>query len=157
MLLNFCMSHVHAFFMHTLYLFFSGSWCVLLSLSLSRIDSTMSSKACKSTPAQNPLHGSGHPHLILLFPFIFGSVMRRPRWTSLRTSKTVVFIRNARSFCRTSPTLLYPKSFGLGDRSPSVGNPRDVWSCSFKSFTPTCTTSIPLYLVLLPHSKVHVS
>ena len=34
-------------------------WFMMCStLSLSQIDSTMSPKACKSTPAQNPLHGS---------------------------------------------------------------------------------------------------
>ena len=67
-----------------------------------------------------------HPLLIPLFHFIFSSMMRRPRRTSLRTFRTVVFIRNAKSFCRISPILLYLKSFRLRDRSPSVGNTRDV-------------------------------
>ena len=97
-----------------------------------------------------------HPLLIPLFHFIFSSMMRRPRRTSLRTFRTVVFIRNAKSFCRISPILLYLKSFRLGDRSPSVGNTRDVQSCSFRSFTPTCIALIPLCLVLLPHSEVYV-
>ena len=152
---KFCTSHVHAFFMHTLYLFFPFMVCdVFYSLSLSQIDRANNT---------NPLRlGSlfvvpSHPLSILIFHLIFGSVMRRPRWTSLRTFRTVVFIRNARSSYRISLTLLYPKSFRLRDGSPSVGDRRGVWSCSFRSFTPTCTTSIPLCLVLLPHSEVHVS
>ena len=59
---NFCMSHVHAFFMHTFYLFFPILCCDVfcsLSLSLSRINYAMAPKACKSTLAQNPLQGSG--------------------------------------------------------------------------------------------------
>ena len=55
------MSHAHAFFMHTLYLFFSFLvvMCSLsLSLSLSRIDYAMAPKARKSTQTRNPLQGS---------------------------------------------------------------------------------------------------
>ena len=53
-------------------------------------------------------------HLLLrliLLPYTFGSVMRRPKWTSMRTSLDKVFIQNAKSFCWTSPTLTYPLSF----------------------------------------------
>ena len=53
------MSHAHAFFMHTLYLFFSFMVVMCsLSLSLSRIDYAMAPKARKSTPTRNPLQGS---------------------------------------------------------------------------------------------------
>ena len=51
-------------------------------------------------------------HLLLLLhltplPFTSNSVLRRPNRTSLRTSHNVAFIRNAKSFCRTSLTLTY--------------------------------------------------
>ena len=62
-------------------------------------------------------------HLFLLFlpyPLIFGSMMRRPRRTSLRTSRPMAFNRNARSFCWISPTLHYPMSFELRDGNLSV-------------------------------------
>ena len=43
--------------------------------------------------------------------------MRRPKLTSLRTSLDEAFIRNTKSFCRTSLTLTYLLSFTVGDRS----------------------------------------
>jgi len=44
--------------------------------------------------------------------------MRNPNRISLRTFRIVVFIRNAKSSCRISLILLYPKSFGLGMEVP---------------------------------------
>ena len=98
-----------------------------------------------------------HPILILLIHLISDSVMRRPTQTSLRTSKTVAFIWNAKSFCQISPTLRYPMSFGLEDRNLFVRNLCVVPLCLFKSFTPIYTTSIHLCLNLFLHSEVHVS
>ena len=151
------MSHIHTFVMHTLYLFIPFLvFDVFCSLSLTDRQ-RYAPKQRKSTLAQNPLHGSGSsssdPHI----PSHIDSVMKRPRRTSLRTFRSVVFIWNARSSCQISLTLLYPKSFRLRDWSPSVGSPKGVRLCSFKSFTPTCTTSIPLCLSLLWHSEVHIS
>ena len=62
----------------------------------------------------------GHPLLLTLFPLLFSSVMKRPKQTSLRTSLDEAFIQNAKSFCRTSPTLTYPLSFTVGVRSHYV-------------------------------------
>ena len=64
---KFCTSHVHAFFMHTFFIFIPilSMCCVLfflslsLSLSLSLIDYVMAPKQCKSTLARNRLQGSG--------------------------------------------------------------------------------------------------
>ena len=99
----------------------------------------------------------GHPLLLfLLFHLISSSVMRRPRWTSLRTSNPLGFIRNARSFYRISPTLCYPMSFVLRDGNLYERNPRLVPLCLYRSFTPTYMAMIPLCLILLPHSEVHV-
>ena len=127
----FYMSHVHAFFMDTFFRFFPIlSMCYILlcslSLSLSLLDRTFLWHPNRENPLRLRIlfMVPGHPLLIPLFHLISDSVMRRPRWTSLRTFKTMVFIQNTRSFCQISPTLLYPKSFELGDRSPSMGNPR---------------------------------
>ena len=96
--------------------------------------------------------------LLLLFLLIqFGSVMRRHEMTSLRTFLTRWFIWNARSFCLTSQTFLYLVHLALGDGFLYVRNPLGVLMCSYRSFTPTCTLSIPLYLSLLWYSVVHVS
>ena len=53
-------------------------------------------------------------------------------------------------------TLLYPVLLALGDELLFVRNPRGVLACSYRSFTPICTPSIPLYLSLLRYSVVHV-
>ena len=96
--------------------------------------------------------------LLLLFLLIqFVSVMRRHEMTSLRTFLTRWFIWNARSFCLTSQTFLYLVHLALGDGFLYVRNPLGVLMCSYRSFTPTCTLSIPLYLSLLWYSMVHVS
>ena len=94
----FCTSLVHAYFMHTYPLFFFFVLfcdCVLsLSLSLSQID-------CIWHPSVNLIRlgtffiPSLLHLLIFLFPFFtFGSVMRRPIRTSLRTFLNVAFIRS---------------------------------------------------------------
>ena len=59
--------------------------------------------------------------------------MRRPRRTSLRTSRTVVYIPNARSFYWISLTLHYLMSFGLG-----VGIP--MWETCALSSVPQFVT-----------------
>ena len=67
----------------------------------------------KFVPSENPiLHGS----FSSLFPLIlFVSMMKRHIMTSLRTFLTRWFIRNARSFCLISQTLLYPVLLALKD------------------------------------------
>ena len=135
-----------------------GLWlCVLsLSLSLSWIDYTWH-------PSTNllwfgTLFIPGHYLLLLIFPFFtFGSAMKRPIKTSLRTFLNVAFIWSAMWFCWILPTLLYSMSFTLRDGNLFVRYPWGVPSCSYKSFTPICTVSIPLYLSLLRYSEVHVS
>ena len=130
--------------------------CFVLSLSLSQIDCAMAPKQRKSTPIWNPLKVPGLLLLILPFLSTSGSVMRRPKWTFLRTSTNVAFIRNARLSCRTLLTLLYLLSFELKDRNLYLRDPQGVLSCLFRCFTPTYMASIPLYLSLLLHSEVHV-
>ena len=129
-----------------------------LFLSLSLIDRLRYPNSANLLRLETFFKVPGHHLLLFLpYPFIFGSVMRRPRWTSLRTSRLVAFIWNARFFCRISLTLRYPMSLGLGDRNLSVRNPCIFLSCLFRSFTPTYMASIPLCLSLFLHSEVHVS
>ena len=126
-----------------------------LSLSLSLIDCIMVSKQHKSTLTWNPLQGSRSSSFFP--PLIFSSMMRRPRRTSLRTSRNVAFIQNARLFCRILSTLLSLKSFGLEIGLLYLRNPQDVPSCLFRSFTPTYMALIPMCLSLLLYSEAHVS
>ena len=133
-------------------------WCVFSlspSLSLSRIDCAwhLSTNLLRLETLSIP-----SLFLLILHPlFTFGSVMGRPSKTSLRTFKDMTFIQNAMSFCQTFPTLFYPMSFTLEDGNLFVRYPWGVPSCSYKSFTPIYTISIPLYLSLSWHSEVHVS
>ena len=150
------------FFIHTFFLFYPilNLCCVSIlsfSLSLSNRTSLWHLNSANLLRLGTLLVVSGHPLLILLFHLIFGSIMRRPRRTSLRTSRIMAFIRNAWSFCRISPTLRYPMSFELGDGNLSVRNPCAVPSCLFRSFIPTYMASIPLCLSLFLHSEVHIS
>ena len=99
----------------------------------------------KSTPTRNPLH-SGLLHLLILHLLIFGSMMMMPLRHFWRTSLDKAFIQNAMSFCRTLPTLTFLLSFTVRDGSHCVTSRSHVLSCLSKSFTPTCTGLIVLYL-----------
>ena len=124
-----------------------------LSLSLSQIDYTWHLST-------NPLRLETLlvlGLLLLIHPlFTFNSMMRRPSRTSLRTFKNVAFIWSAILFCWIFPTLLYRVSFGLRDGNLFVRYPWGALSCLYRSFTPIYMVSIPLYLSLPRHSKVHV-
>ena len=98
------------------------------------------------------------PLLLIIFPlFTFDSMMRKPKRTSRRTSKNVVFIRSAESFSQTFPTLRYQVSFVLGDGILSMRNPCDVLSCLHRISTPIYMVLIPLYLSLRLTLEVYVS
>ena len=152
----FSTSHVYAYFMHTYSsILISGCDCVLF-LSLSLIDCAWYLSAnllCLGTLLVPSL-------LLLLIPFpffTFGSMMGRPYRTSLRTLRNVAFIWSTMSFCRTFSTLFYLMPFKIGDGNLFV---RYLWgalSCTYWSFTPIYTISIPLYLGLPRHFEVHVS
>ena len=141
--------------------------CISLSfLSYSKLMSLFLSLSVRQTALWHPnsvnpfrigtlFKVPGHPFLFPLFTS--GSVMRRPKRTSLWTSKFVAFIQNARLFCRILLTLLSSKLFGLEIENLYLRDPRGVLSCLFRSFTPTYTASISMCLSLLLHLKVHVS
>ena len=63
-----------------------------------------------------------------------------------RTSLDEVFIRNAKSFCRTLPILTFPLSFTGRDGSHCMTSRSHVLSCLSRSFTPTCMGLIVQYL-----------
>ena len=97
----------------------------------------------------------GHLFLLLiLLPHMSGSVIRRPKQTSLRTSLDKVFIQNAKSFWRTLPTLTYPMSFTVRVGSHCVTFRSHVHPCWFRSFTPTCMDSILQYLSFILEFEV---
>ena len=87
------------------------------------------------------------PLRLLILPLsLFGSVMMMPIRHSRRTFLSEVFIRNAKSYWQTSLTLTFPLSFTVGNGSHCVTSRSLVLSCSFNSFTPTCTRLIVQYL-----------
>ena len=102
----------------------------------------------KSTLSET-LFVPGHPLLLILFPHMFGSVMIKPDRTFRRNFLVKAFIRNAKSFCWTSPTLTYPLSFTVRVRNHCVKSRSLIHPCLFKSSTPTCMDLITQYLSLL--------
>ena len=84
--------------------------------------------------------------LLILPPILFSSMVSKPKRTSRRTILDEVFIWNAESFFRTSPTLTYPLSFTVGVGSHCVTSWSPVHLCWSKSFTSTCMDSILQYL-----------
>ena len=95
--------------------------------------------------------------LLLLLLIESGFVMRIPKKISLRNFMTERFIQNARSFGLIFQTLLFPVHLALEVGIIFVRNPRVVLVCSYKSSTPKCMPSIPLFLSLLRYSKEYVS
>ena len=85
-------------------------------------------------------------HLLILYLLIFGFVMMMSLRHFRRTSLNETFIRNAKSFCWTLPTLTFLLSFIVGDRSHCVTSRSHVLSCLSRRFTPTCTGLIVQYL-----------
>ena len=152
------MSQVHAFFMHTFFLFFPIlnlclSLSLSLSLSLTQTDCVMAPKQRKSTPARNLLQGAGSSSSDSPVPL---DIRFRDEKVKTDFFENFQFNRNTRLFCQTLLTLIYPKSFGLEVGNFYLRDPQGVPSCLFRSFNLTYMTLIPLCLSLLLYSKVHV-
>ena len=145
--------HCTFFFLLSYALKFLLWFCFFLSyLSLSFSLLVMAPK--KFVPSKSPIHrGSSSSSFPLI---LFGFMMKRHIMTSLRNFLIERFIWNARSFCLISQTLLYPVLLALKDGLLFVRNPQGVPMCSYRSFTPICMPSIPLYLRLLWYFMVHV-
>ena len=132
------MSHVHAFPMHTNYLFnilaiFELLWdfsdCLSLSPSLSICINLCLWHLNASLLRPRTLFVLGHPLPLILLHHIFGSAMRMPKRLSQRTFLDEVFILNTKSSWRTSPTLTYLMSFTVRVRSHCVMTRSYVHSC----------------------------
>ena len=122
---------------------------VSLSPSLLLSVSCVMAPKRKSVPSQNPLHSgistsSSDPT---------SSSVRfhdeKAHKDFLENFLDEAFIRNAKSFCQTSPTLTYPLSFTIGIGSHCVTSRSLVHPCLFRSSTPTCMDLIIQYLSLL--------
>ena len=139
---------------------FSLSLSLFLSLSLSLSLSEnllLAPKQKKSTPARNSRHGSESSSSALPpIPSHIQFCDEKAKMNFFENFQAMVFIWNARSFDRISPTLRYPMSFGLKDGNLYVRNLCVVLSCLYRSSTPTYTTLIPLCLSSLCNSEVHV-
>ena len=146
--------HFHAYVLSIQYILILFCYLGLYWLPLSPSLSSVCVSLLLWHPNANLLHPRtlfvpGHPLLLILHLFLSSSMMRRPNRTSLRTSLDKAFIRNAKSFCRTFPTLTYPLSFIIGVGSHCVTSRSLVYPCLSKSFTPTCMNLIIWYLFLL--------
>ena len=122
----FCMSHVHAFPMHTYSLFnilvifeFLGTFLIVflsLLLFLFMLVVSMAPKR-KFIPARNPFHFDASSSSDSTSFSLFDFVMMMPTRHSRRTFLDEVFIRNAKSFWLTSSTLAFLLSFTVGNGS----------------------------------------
>ena len=145
MLMHF--SCIHTIFFLSLsywYWFVLVLFSLSLSLSLSRLVALWHPSVSLLRP--RTLFILGHL-LLILPPLTFGSVMRKPVRTSQRTFHNEAFIRNAKSFYWTFPIPIFPLSSTVGAGSHFVASRSLVPSWSYRSFTPTCTDLIILYLI----------
>ena len=149
------MSHVHAFSCIRTFKFLYLLFCILLVLfylSLSLPFSLFLTLVASwhlnvNLFCPGTLFVLGHLLLLLLLtplPFAYGSMMRRPSWTSRRNE---AFIWNTKSFCHIFITLTYPLSSTVGVRSHCVASRLCAIPWSYRNFTLICTESILLYLI----------
>ena len=121
-------------------------WLSFLSLLLFLLTLVVSmAPKRKSTPAQNPFH-SGASSSSISAPFSLRFHDDDAHKAFSENFLDDVFIRNAKSYWRTSPTLTFPLSFTVGNGSHYVTSQSLVLSCLSWSFTPTCTRLIVQYL-----------
>ena len=143
---------MHTYLTFSIFLYIDCIWCfsACFSLPLSLLFTLVATWHLNVNLLRpGTLFVSGHPLLLTLLPLPSSSMMRRPIWTSLRTFLDEAFIQNAKSFCRTSPILIYPLSFTVGVRSHCVMSRSLVHPCLSRSSTPTCMDLIIQYLSLL--------
>ena len=137
-----CISHayvLHFYILAIFELFWSFSDCLFFSPSLSVYVSSVYGTKTLSLLCLGTLFVLGHLPLLILILSLFGSVMMMPTRHSQRTFLDAAFIRNTKSFWRTSPTPTFPMSFIVEDESHYMTSQSLVLSCLSKSFTPTCT------------------
>ena len=150
--------HFHAYVPYILYILIYWLWLVLFSVSLSLLLSISCSMAPKwKSTSSRTFFDSGHLLLLILLPHMFDSMMIKPDRTFRRTFLDELFIRNTKSFCRTSPTLTYPLSFTVVVGSHYVMSRSLVHPCLYRSSTLTCMDLIIQYLSLSLAFEVRTS
>ena len=107
----------------------------------------------KSTLAQNPLRFDASSSTD--YSPSFGSMMMMPLRHFRRTSLDEAFIRNANSFCQTLPTLTFPLSFTVGDRSHCVTSL--VLIQEFYSNMHGIDHSVPLFFTRVRGTRIPVT
>ena len=132
------MSHVHAFScIHSFYSLYFDMFLLLRTFMIVSFSLSLFS-VCVSLLLWHPntnilrpktLFVPGHPLLLILHHLMSDSMMRRPNQTSLRTLPDEAFILNAKSSCRTSPTLTFPLSSTVGNGSHYVTSRSPVHPC----------------------------
>ena len=141
-----CMSQAHAFFHAYVPFFFYlididlcwyFSVCPSLSLSLSFFRLVALWHLSVSLLRLQTLFIPRHL-LLILPPLTFGSVMRRPIWTSRRTFHDAAFIWNAKSSYRIFSILTFPLSSTVGFGNHFVASRSLVPPWSYRSFISTC-------------------
>ena len=136
--------------MHCTFLFFSFLCLTSLSLSLSFSFLVMAPK--KSILSKNSIrHGS-----FSSFSFPSDSIQFHNEKARDDFSDKAIHLERQVILSDFPDTLLFDV-LALEDELLYVRNPRGVLMCSYRSFTPTCMTLIPLYLGLLRYFVVHVS
>ena len=155
----FCISHVHAFFMYT-YPFFSIFWYSVvmvlfcLSPSLPFLDSLSMAPKRKPTPSQNPLRSRASSSNPTPFHIQFCDEKGCQDFLENFSKRGI-----HSECCVILPDFFYttlPMSFTIEDGNPYVRYPWVVPPWSYRSSTPICMVSIPLYLGLLWRFKVHI-
>ena len=144
--------HFHAYVLYILYIFIYWLclvlFCVSLFLSLSFFRLVALWHLNENLLRPGTFFVLGHPLLLIPLLLMFGSVMIKLDRTFQRTFLDEVFIRNAKSFFRTSLTLTYPLSFTVGVGSHYVTSQSLVHPCLFRSSIPTCMDLTIQYLSL---------
>ena len=148
------MSHVHAFSMHTYSLFnilvifelLRTFFIVFFSLPLFLFTLVVSmALKRKSTPTRNPLHSGASSSSDSTPLSLWFHDDDAHKAFSKNFSRQGVH-SECQVILRTLPTLTFLLSFTVRTRSHCMTSRSLVLSCSFKSFTPTCTRLIVQYL-----------
>ena len=127
--------HFHAYVFYILYIpIYLNCFGTFLIISFSRPHSLVYVNASWhlniSLLHPETLFVPGHLLLLLIpLPLLFGSMMKMLKRTSRRTFLDEAFIRNAKSFCQTYPTLTFPLSFTVGVGSHCVTSWSIVHPC----------------------------
>ena len=153
-----CISHAYVlyFSIYLLYLNYFQAFLIVSFFPFSILFTLVVSMTPKhkSTPTRNPLcsdASSSSDSTSLSLRFHNNDAHK----AFSKNFLDAAFILNAKSLWRTSLTPTFPLSFTVRDGSHCVTSQSFVLSCLSRSFTPTCTGLIVLYLFSLLAFEVH--